>query len=60
MQLTFTLTTNSVESYLQVLAVLDRAIESGEVDLEFGLKPDLESLGAIAEHALNKARLDKR
>ena len=53
MNLTIEITVQSVEEYLQVLAVLDQAEENGELDFEFTARLALQSLRALAEHAMS-------
>ena len=52
MKLTLEITVESIEEYVQVLAVLDRAEERGELGFEWAAGPASSSLAAIAMHAL--------
>ena len=51
MKLTLEITIESVEEYLQVLAVLDQAEEDGELGFEFTARPAMSSLSNIADDA---------
>ncbi len=55
MKLTFQLTTSTPEDYLAILRVLDVAVGDGKLDFEYTIRPDLQSLRAIAEHELRRA-----
>ena len=51
MPLTLEITVQSVEEYLQVLAVLAQAEEDGELGFEFTARPSRDSFAAIADDA---------
>jgi len=51
MKSTLEITVESIEEYLQVLAVLDQAEESGELGFEFTARPSTETFPVIAEYA---------
>jgi len=51
MKVTLEITVESIEEYLQVLAVLDQATEDGKLDFEFIARPTLSSLSDIADDA---------
>lgn len=54
MILTIEVSVQSVEEFLQVLAVLDQAEERGELGFEWAARPSTDSVPAIAKDALKK------
>ena len=53
MKLTLEITVESIEDYLQLLNVLDRAEERGELDFEFTASPSTDSFPVIADHIVS-------
>ena len=54
MKVTLEITVESVEEYLQVLAVLDHADRDGKLDFKFAAGPSARSLSLIAEDAIHR------
>ena len=57
MTLTIEVSVQSVEQYLQVLAVLDQAEENGELGFEVAARPSECSLAILAADAVSRLRV---